>query len=74
MDLMRAIKVTRGLFWFAVGTAFFISGVVYTVRGALDGFKDEWYAGVIAMVLGALLAGYFQILRALSRKPEEAEG
>ncbi len=74
MDLMRAIKVTRGLFWFVVGTAFFISGIVYTIRGALGGFEDEWYAGGIAMVLGVLLAGYFQLFRALRSKPEATDG
>ncbi len=65
MNVMKAINLTRGLFWFVVGTAFFISGIVYTVKGAISGFKDEWYAGPIAMVLGILLAGYISIFRAM---------
>lgn len=68
MDFMQAVRVTRGLFWFALGTAFVISGIIYTIRGALGGFEDEWYAGPIAIVLGFLLGGYFSIFRALRAK------
>ncbi|MDQ3986729.1 MAG: hypothetical protein M3280_09560 [Actinomycetota bacterium] len=70
MNLMTAIKITRGLFWFLVGTAMLISGIVYTIRGAVSGFKDEWYAGPIAMVLGVLLAGYFPLFRAIRSQSE----
>jgi hypothetical protein len=65
---MKAVNVTRGLFWFLIGTAFVISGIIYTVKGALSGFEDEWYAGPIAIVLGIVLAGYVRIFRAMRQQ------
>jgi hypothetical protein len=65
MDLISAAKVTRGLFWFVVGTALFVTGVIMTVGSIIGGYDHEWYIGLLGMIVGAGAAGYFSIIKAM---------
>jgi hypothetical protein len=63
MDLFDAIRLARGLFWFVIGTAIFITGVIMTIGTLIGGYDHEWYVGPLALLAGAGAAGYFSIWR-----------
>jgi hypothetical protein len=62
--IFRAILVARGLFGFAIGTLFAITGVIMTVSSIVGGYDHEWYVGPIGVLLGASWGGYFSIYSA----------
>lgn len=64
MGLWDAVLAARGIFWFFIGTVFFIVGVIMTIGTLIGGYDHEWYVGPFAMLVGGGAAGYVSIWRA----------
>lgn len=67
MNFIDPVRLARGLFWFVVGTAFFITGVVMTIGTIIGGYDHEWYIGPLGIVVGGGAEGYPSIWKALQQ-------